>query len=154
LSRRAKEDRLQSYVYPAQVSEIAPGDFEVRFRDVPEAITGGATLESALAEAPDALAAAIEGYLELDRPPPAPAAAQAGDHPVPLEPALAARVALVRAMAEQSLSGRALGARLGWDEKAVRRVLTGRAASAGKMFSALRAVGLQPSLVVVDTPAR
>ena len=112
-------------------------------------ITGGGDAETALAEGPDALAAALEGYLELGREPPAPSALQAGEHLVPLEPALAARVALVRARVEQKLSGRALGARLGWDEKAVRRVLTGRAASARKVFSALRAVGLQPSLVVM-----
>ena len=140
---------MQSYLYPANGSEITPGDIELRFRDVPEAITGGPSLNAALAGAADALAAAIEGYLELGREPPLPSEAVAGEHMVPLEPALAARVALIRAMAEQKLSGRALGARLGWDEKAVRRVLTGKAASARKVFFALRAVGLQPSLLVV-----
>ena len=140
---------MQSYLYPASASEIAPGDVELRFRDVPEAITGGPSRDAALGEAADALAAAIEGYIELGREPPLPSQALAGEHLVALEPALAARVALVRAMAEQKLSGRALGARLGWDEKAVRRVLTGKATSARKVFSALRAVGLQPSLLVV-----
>lgn len=104
------EDCLRSYVYPAKLSEVAPGDVEVRFRDVPEAITGGPTPEAALAEAADALAAAIEGYLELGREPPLPSEAAAGERLIALEPALAARVALVRAMAEQKLSGRALGA--------------------------------------------
>ena len=141
---------MQSYLYPANGFEIAPGDIELRFRDVPEAITGGPSLDAALAGAADALAAAIEGYLELGREPPLPSEVMAGEHMVALDPALAARVALIRAMAEQKLSGGGGGGpRLGWDEKAVRRVLTGKAASARKVFFALRAVGLQPSLLVV-----
>ena len=144
---------MQDFVYPATVAEIASDDFELRFRDVPEVITGGPSVEAALAQAPDALAAALEGYIALGRAPPLPSAAQAGEHPVGLEPALAGRVALVRAMSEQGLSGRALGARLGWDEKAIRRVLIGREVSATKVFHALRAVGLQPCLLVVSVGA-
>ncbi len=81
---------MQSYIYPARVTQIARDDFVVRFRDVPEAITGGPDRDAALAQAPDALACAIEGYLKLGRQIPSPSAALAGEHPVALEPAIAA----------------------------------------------------------------
>lgn len=142
---------MQTFLYPAVVSEIAPGDFEVRFPDVPEAITGGSSIEAAMREAPDALAAAIEGYLELDRLPPEP-----GSPPVdvqhvfavPLDPALAARVALVRAMADQNINLAELARRLGTDWKTVQRIRNGNAASVDKMLGALAAVGLAPALSV------
>jgi antitoxin HicB len=143
---------MQGFIYPAEIVELAPGDFELRFPDVPEAITGGLTIEAALAEASDALSAAMEGYLELGREPPLPSINADGPYFIPLDPVIAARVALVRAMTAQGLSRRALGARLGWDERAIRRVLSGRSVSADKVLDALRAVGLQPALAVVSRP--
>ena len=137
---------MQAYVYPAHVAEIAPGDFEVRFRDVPEAITGGGDAAAALAEAPDALAAAVEGYLELARPVPAPSALQRGELGVPLSPPLAARVLLTQAMQAQGLSKVALAQRWGRDEKVVRRVLSGRGASLELTLAALGALGVRPAL--------
>ena len=139
---------MQSYVYPAVVTEIAPGDFEVRFPDVPEAITGGPDLEAAMRQAPDALAAAIEGYLEDDHPPPAPSDPDGDAYRVLLDPALAARVALVRAMADQGLTRAELARRLGTDWKTVNRICSGQDVSADKVIGALAAVGLESGLHV------
>ncbi len=57
--------------YAAVVTEPNPGEFLVAFPDVPEAITGGSSLEEAVSNAPDALAAALEHYQAAGLPFPA-----------------------------------------------------------------------------------
>ncbi len=138
---------MQTYMYPAAVAEFAPGDFVVSFRDISQIVTGGATFDEAVAQAPDALAVTVEHYLAKGLPVPKPSARKAGEVYVPLEPAIAARVALAEAMASQGVSKVALAARMGKDEKVVRRILTGKNASFAMTMGALRAVGVNPSLV-------
>jgi len=137
---------MLAYSYPATVTQIAPADFLVRFNDVPEAITGGATPEEALANAPDALAAAVEGYLELGRALPEPSPLERGQIAVSLDPQLAARAILLREMSAQGLSKVALAARMERDEKVIRRIVSGKGASLDMTLAALRAVGIRPAL--------
>ncbi len=139
---------MELFSYPATVTEAYPGDFVVRFAEVPEAITGGDTVEAALANAPDALAVAIDGYLERDRSIPAPRPAKDSEYPISLDPEVAARVVLRRAMKELGVTNVALARRMKRDEKAVRRILSGRNASFSMTLDALRAVGLHPALSV------
>ena len=68
--------------YFARVTAEGPDDYVVRFKDVPQALTGGSTEAEALRRAPDALSMVLERYLTEGRPwpperPPAP-----GEHPV------------------------------------------------------------------------
>jgi antitoxin HicB len=49
--------------YPATIEQDEDGQFIVSFRDVPEALTSGETLEEALAEAVDCLVVALDGYV-------------------------------------------------------------------------------------------
>src|SRR5579872_2747358 len=100
---------MRAFVYRAVVEEPYAGDFVVRFIDVPEAITGGATREEALSNAPEALEVAIEHYLALGRPLPEPRVAGDGEVDVPLAPAVAARLLLTDAMAAQGLTKVGLG---------------------------------------------
>jgi antitoxin HicB len=133
--------------YPVEVEEAGPADFVATFPDVPEAITGAETREQALVLASEALAVAIEHYLELGRAVPPPA--ERPDLPqVPLEPAIAARLLLIQAMAHQGLSKVALAARMGVDEKAARRIVAGRNVTLDRTLDALRAVGVHPALAV------
>ncbi|MGH6958837.1 MAG: type II toxin-antitoxin system HicB family antitoxin [Caulobacteraceae bacterium] len=139
---------MRAYVFPATLSEPYPNDFVVRFPDVPEAITGGATPQEALANAVEALEVAIEHYLDLGLPVPTPRAAGLGEHPVALAPAVAARAMLVETMAAQKLSKVALAERMGRDEKVVRRAVSGKGASLDLILAALRAAGVNPALAV------
>lgn len=141
---------MQNHLYPAVIEEPYTNDFVVRFPDVPEAITGADTREEALVNAADALAVAVEQYLKLGREVPAPSPLRKGQYAVALDPAIAARVLLSRAMTHQSLSKVALAARMQRDEKVVRRILSGRGVSLDLMLDALRAVGVHPSLSVAD----
>lgn len=139
---------MQTFLYPASVTAFAPGDFVIRFRDVPEAITGGGDHKAAIAEASDALACAIEGYLKRGWPVPEPSPPQDGEVLIALEPAVAARVILVDAMAKQGLTKVALAARINRDEKVVRRILSGKGASFQVTLDALHALGVWPSLAI------
>jgi antitoxin HicB len=129
------------------------GRFLVRFFDIPEALTDGATQAEALANAGDALSAALEGYLEAGRPFPVateilPDTAAPGfiHHDVAVEPAIAARAILTREMKAQGLSKIGLARRMRKDEKIVRRILTGKGASLDLTIQALRAIGVRPAL--------
>lgn len=138
---------MEYFAYPAAVTEAGPEDFVASFRDISEAITGGSTRAEALTNAGDALAAAVEGYLEQRKAPPHASPTEAGETLVPLEVSVAARVLLLVRMERDGLSGRALAARLGKSETAVRRMLSGKAASLEQVLGALRELGERPVLV-------
>ena len=76
--------------YPAQFAQQVGGGYVVTFRDVPEAITQGDSLEEAQAMAVDALVTAMAFYFEARRPMPAPSNAQAGERMVSLPPSVGA----------------------------------------------------------------
>lgn len=67
------------HTYPAHFQAEPEGGFTVTFRDVPEAITYGQTLEQAHEMAADALSVALEFYAERDESAPQPSAAQKGE---------------------------------------------------------------------------
>jgi antitoxin HicB len=139
--------------YFAYIYEAEPGAWLVRFFDVPEAITQGDTFEDAKANAADALAAALEGYIELSLPLPARAKVTPDDAApgytiieIAVDPTIAARGLLVGAMRAQGLNKVALAQRIGRDEKVVRRILNGKGASFELTLQALKAVGVRPAL--------
>lgn len=143
---------MTAFTYPALITEEAPGEFLVTFRDIPEAITGGATLEESYQLAADALDVAVEGLLLDVRAVPAPSAAEDGEIQVPLSPAVAARLVLASEMDRQHVSGRALAERMGKDEKNVRRILQGKA-TVDAALEALRVLGVRPALVIEERAA-
>lgn len=140
---------MSSFMYPALISEEAPGEFLVTFRDVPEAITGGSTFAESYNLGVDALSVAIEGLLDEGSPVAAPSQIEVGEILVPLDPAIAGRVALQDLMRDQHVSGRALADRLGKDEKHVRRILSGKA-SLDATLDALRELGVRPALSIEE----
>ena len=64
--------------YPARFEPVEEGGFLVTFRDVPEAITQGDTIDEALFMAADALATAMDFYFEDQRPVPTPSGVEEG----------------------------------------------------------------------------
>lgn len=67
-----------SLSYPARI-DGKKGDYVMTSRDIPEAITGGATIGTVLANAVDCLATAVEFYAEHRRSLPVPSSAENGD---------------------------------------------------------------------------
>lgn len=111
------------YVYPVNLEPEEGGGFVVSFPDVPEALTEGDTREKALAEAADALAVAMGGYVEDRRPIPEPSAAGIGQDMVALPMLTAAKLALYSAMRDQGVTNVALAERLGVSETIIRRLI-------------------------------
>jgi antitoxin HicB len=138
--------------YFAYVHEAEPGAWLVLFYDVPEAIAQGDSYDEAIAAAPDALAAALEGYLELGRAFPERAEISAQSAPgyrraeIPVDPQVAARGLLAAAMRAQGVSKVGLARLMGRDEKVARRIVAGQNTSLDLVLEALRAVGVRPAL--------
>lgn len=84
--------------FPALFAPDPGGGFVVTFRDIPEAITQGDTLEEARLAAADALLTAMDFYFEDGRPVPTPSAAQDGEELVGLPLSVQAKVALLNEM--------------------------------------------------------
>lgn len=113
------------YVYPAAVERDEDGQYIVSFRDVPEALTSGGTLDEALAEAVDCLVVALDGYVDerRPRPIPRPSPSRPGEHAVAVPPLIAAKLALHDAMRDAGLALAMLPDRLDLSEPAARRLL-------------------------------
>lgn len=110
------------FVYPYTVHQSEDGAWQVRFPDVPEALTEGDTEAEAHALATDVLLAALGGLAKLKRPLPRPS--RPASRPVVVVPMLqAAKLALYRAMREQGLNNVTLARQLGLLEGEVRRML-------------------------------
>jgi antitoxin HicB len=95
----------------------------VRFRDLPEALTGGDDLEDALAQAADCLAEAIAGRIARGGPIPRPSKPKRGERLVGVPLYLAPKLALYVVMRERALQKTELARKLGVSETVVRRML-------------------------------
>jgi antitoxin HicB len=68
------------FEYPATIASDGAGGFLVRFPDLPEALTDGATIEEALEEAADCLAVAISARVDDGEPVPEPSRLGSGQY--------------------------------------------------------------------------
>lgn len=109
--------------YPAKFEPAAEGGFVVTFRDIPEAITQGNTLEEAQTMAADALVTALDFYFEDGRSVPSPSAAKRGERLVSLPPSLWAKVLLLNEMVAQKVRPIELARRMGVRAQEVTRLM-------------------------------
>jgi antitoxin HicB len=139
--------QAQAFIYPAAL-EYLDGEVIVRFPDFPEVLTGAATENEALAEAADALEEAVLGRLARgEEIPQAPSTIPNDQAGVMLDPVTAARALVDQMRRANGLTKVQLAARMGRDEKVVRRVLDGRAGvSMDTALDALDALGFKTTL--------
>ena len=110
--------------YPASFLPEENGKgFHVRFRDLPEALTGGEDLEDTLVQAADCLAEAIAGRMFRGDGIPAPSKLKHGQYSIGVPLYLAPKLALYLAMREGGMPNTKLAKRLGVSETVVRRML-------------------------------
>lgn len=143
------------FAYPVNLTfDETDGGFVVTFPDVPEAITQGSDVTDALTQAADALEEAIAGRIRRGDPIPEPSE-PGPNQPVILVPALtAAKAALYLALGEAGISKSELAARLGCDEKEVRRLLDPKHLSKlPRIQKALAALGKRIAVRLVDQAA-
>jgi antitoxin HicB len=109
------------FVYPYTVHQSADGAWQVRFPDVPEAMTEEETEDEAHALATDVLVAALGGLAKLKRD--LPEASATGQFFVVVPVLQSAKLALYQAMREHGLNKVTLAHKLGKQEGEVRRML-------------------------------
>lgn len=144
----------REFTYPVSLTpDESDRGYTVTFEDVPEAITQGETIAEALAEAADALEEAIAGRIRRGDPIPEPSPGL--DRPkVPVPAQTAAKAALYMALKETGVSKSELAARLGCDEKEVRRLLDPRHPSKlPRIQKALATLGKGLSIRLIDEAA-
>jgi antitoxin HicB len=131
------------FVYPYTVEQSDDGAWQVRFPDVPEALTEGATEAEARELAADALVSALGGLVKLRRVIPEPSKPR--HRPVVVLPVLqSAKLALYQAMREHGLNRVTLSRKLGKVENEVRRMLDlDHQTKIGALESALHQLGKQ-----------
>jgi antitoxin HicB len=142
------------FAYPVTLTpDEEDGGLVVTFEDLPEAITQGETTAEALAQAADALEEAIAGRIRRGDPIPEPSpGTDLWRVPVPAQ--TAAKAALYLALHETRTSKSELAARLGCDEKEVRRLLDPRHPSKlPRIQKALASLGKGLAVTLVNEAA-
>ena len=126
-----------------------PYGYTVTFRDVPEAITCGLTLEDALKYAAEALELAIEHYMDERRPAPLPTPAQEGEHVITLPVSFSLKVALLNEMILQDVRPAELARRLGTSKQDVNRLTTlSHATKVDRLAEAFHALGKELTISI------
>ena len=142
--------------YPARLVRQADGGYLISFRDVPEALTEGATRAEAVAEGADALTAALAGYVKAGHALPAATRPRAGEEMIHADAGFTAKMALRAGLKAEGLTPADLARRLGTDHKEARRLLDpDHASKLDRLDLALRAIGYRTVLQVIPlTPRR
>lgn len=109
--------------YPAMFQPAPEGGYTITFRDIPEAITQGDSIEEARAMAADALLTSMDFYFEDQRQVPKPSKAWAGEELVELPPSVWAKVLLLNEMLAQKVRPSELARRIGSKPQTVTRLL-------------------------------
>ncbi len=131
-----------------------PGSWVVRFRDLPEAITWGASRPEAIEMAQDCLEEVIAARMVEGRPLPLPSKERRGEVLVSLGAGMAAKAALCVALDQSGLTNVAFARKLGVDEKEVRRMLNPKHATRlSRIQSALSVLGKRLSVGLDDLAA-
>ena len=107
--------------YPVRLDKRAD-TVVATFPDIPEALTEGATVDDALAEARDCLVAALGGYVKAGRPIPTPSP-NVGTAEISLPDLAAAKVALYEAARARRMDSSALALQLGCSLRTARQLL-------------------------------
>ena len=136
------------FKYPARLIPDDTG-FAVQFRDIPEAITCGATREEAIDMAGDALVTAMDFYFDDKRPVPAPSGPKRGDVLVELPPSVTAKVLLLNVMLAQHVTPAELARRMNTRRQEINRVIDlGHATKIDTIAAALSALGIHLEITV------
>lgn len=115
------------FTYPvALVVDESDGGYVVMFRDLPEAITQGDSVEECLQEAVDCLEEAIAGRIDDNREIPEPSQKREGEYVVNLPLEMVFKALVYLAVKEAKISQSQLVKQLKIDKNEIRRILNPR----------------------------
>jgi len=136
--------------YPAKFKPAKEGGFVVTFRDIPEGITQGESVEDAMIQARDALETALDFYFDDRREVPAPSKARRGERLIELPASLSAKVLLLNEMVRQRVRPADLARRLHTTPQEITRLTDVRHRTRiDSIAAALQALGKRLELRVV-----
>jgi antitoxin HicB len=136
--------------YPAKFKPAKEGGFVVTFRDIPEAITQGESVEDAMIQARDALQTALDFYFDDRREIPAPSKARGGERLIELPASLSAKVLLLNEMVRQRVRPADLARRLHTTPQEITRLTDVRHRTRiDSIAAALQALGKRLELRVI-----
>jgi antitoxin HicB len=136
--------------YPARFKLAKEGGFVVTFRDIPEAITQGESVEGAMMRARDALETALDFYFDDRREVSAPSKARRGERLIELPASLSAKVLLLNEMVRQRVRPADLARRLHTTPQEITRLTDVRHRTRiDSIAAALKALGKQLEMRVV-----
>jgi len=142
------------YAYPATLTCGKDGRYLVRFPDLPEALTDGATEDMALKEAADCLSEALAARIVDGEAIPTPSPVRRNQFQVAPDATIALKAALHTIVTDRRLSAAELARRLGKDEKEVRRILDPKhPTKLPALTAALRALGKRLVVGVMEAEA-
>lgn len=140
--------------YPARVAKGRDGRWLVRFPQLPEALTDGATLAEAMDEARDCLSEALMSRIVDGETIPAPAPIKRGERLIAPDAAVALKAAVHRVVQARGLTAASLARALGVDHKEARRILDPRHNTKQRRLSeALDALGYEVMVTVREKAA-
>ncbi|MFO7751431.1 MAG: type II toxin-antitoxin system HicB family antitoxin [Desulfobacteraceae bacterium] len=133
--------------YPATIKQDDEGFFQIRFRDLPPAITYGESLGSAKTEAADCLEEAIAAYIAGNMEIPEPSQKRQGEISIRISAQFSAKAALYVAFKKSGLSKSQFAEKLDVSETEARRMLNARHnTKLTTMETALEVLGYQLSV--------
>ncbi|MCG2572351.1 type II toxin-antitoxin system HicB family antitoxin [Acinetobacter sp. ME22] len=136
-------------LYPAKF-DLQDGCYVVSFRDIPEALTQGYSIEEAREMAADALLTAMDFYFDDNRPVPQPSALEQGEELVSLPISVWAKVLLLNLMLEKKITQSELARLLKKPKQEVTRIVDlNHATKIDTIADALKALGKQPQFSIV-----
>ncbi|TES71454.1 type II toxin-antitoxin system HicB family antitoxin [Burkholderia cepacia] len=136
--------------YPALIEPDEDG-FMVSFRDIPEALTGGKTVEEAREMAADALLTSMDFYFEDKRPVPSPSKLKKGEELVALPASVSAKVLLLNEMLAQGVTPSELARRMGTRPQDVNRIMDlGHTTKIDTIAAAFEAIGRKLELTIAS----
>ncbi len=142
------------YRFPARLEPDEEGRLVVHFPDLPEALTDGADVAEALAEASDCLSTALAARIVNDEDIPSPSRLRQGQHLVAPDATMALKAALYSALRARKMAVADLARRLDIDERKAARLINPRAASRlSSLEAALSALGYAIAIEVHEKPA-
>lgn len=142
---------MKRFTYPVTLTpDEEDGGFVVTFRDLPEAITQGDTVDECLEEAADCLEEAMAARIDDGLDIPEPSKRLSGEKMVSIPLQTAMKAALYLAMNEAGVSRTELARELHTHEKEVRRILDPHhGTKLPTMERALSALGRRAELRVI-----
>ncbi|MCV2444858.1 type II toxin-antitoxin system HicB family antitoxin [Acinetobacter bereziniae] len=132
-------------LYPAKFDLNDDGCYVVSFRDIPEALTQGFSLEEAKEQALDSLITAFDFYFEDNRSIPIPSEALEDEYLIELPISVWSKVLLLNAMLEQHVSQSELAKRLHRSRQEMQRIIDlNHNTKIDTVVEALKQLGKQP----------